>query len=86
MILRQIPYGHSVNQVIDDILPDVWFNFRNQVYRQNALISAVGIARGGQDNTGGLLWLDYHNEFLLRQILANRFLDIAMFQNQPQPP
>jgi len=63
MVNRQIPYGFTVDKVIDEILPDVWLNFRNVAYRQNALISAVGIARGGQDNTGGLLWLDYHNEF-----------------------
>jgi hypothetical protein len=63
MVNRQIPYGHTVNQVIDEVIPDVWLNFRNVAYRQNALISAVGVARGGQDNTGGLLWLDYYNEF-----------------------
>jgi hypothetical protein len=63
MVNRQIPYGHTVNQIIDEVLPDVWLNFRNVAYRQNALISAVGVARGGQDNTGGLLWLDYYNEF-----------------------
>jgi hypothetical protein len=63
MVNRQIPYGFTVDQVIDEVLPDVWLNFRNVAYRQNALISAVGVARGGQDNTGGLLWLDYHNEF-----------------------
>ena len=63
MVNRQIPYSFTVDQVIDEVLPDVWLNFRNVAYRQNALISAVGVARGGQDNTGGLLWLDYHNEF-----------------------
>lgn len=63
MVNRQIPYGHTINQIIDEVLPDVWLNFRNITYRQNALISAVGVARGGQDNTGGLLWLDYHSEF-----------------------
>jgi len=63
VINRQIPYNMTVNQVIDNVLPDVWLNFRNVTYRQNALISAVGVARGGQDNVGGLLWLDYHNEF-----------------------
>lgn len=63
MINRQIPYGYTVDQVIDEVLPDVWLNFRNVAYRQNALISAVGITRGGQDNTGGLLWLDYYSEF-----------------------
>jgi hypothetical protein len=63
MINRQIPYGMTVDQVINEVLPDVWLNFRNVAYRQNSLISAVGISRGGQDNTGGLLWLDYYSEF-----------------------
>ena len=63
MVNGQIPYGHTVNQVIDEVIPDVWLNFRNVVYRHNALISAVGVARGGQDNIGGLLWLNYYNEF-----------------------
>ena len=63
VVNNQIPYGHTVDGVIDEVLPDVWLNFRNVAYRQNALISAVGICRGVQDNTGGLLWLDYHNEF-----------------------
>lgn len=60
---KQIPYLFTVEEVIDKLLPDVWLNFRNIAYRQNALISAIGVARGGQDNTGGFLWLDYHNEF-----------------------
>lgn len=60
---RQIPYAFTVEEVIDKVLPDVWLNFRNITYCQNALISAVGVARGGLDNVGGLLWLDYHNEF-----------------------
>ena len=64
IVEKQIPYAFTVEEVIDKVLPDVWLNFRNVTYRQNALISAVGVARGGQDNTGGLLWLDYYNEFI----------------------
>jgi hypothetical protein len=63
IVERQIPYAFTVEEVINKVLPDVWLNFRNITYRQNALISAVGVARGGQDNVGGLLWLDYYNEF-----------------------
>lgn len=63
MVNSQIPYGMTINQVIDEIIPDVWLNFRNITYRQNALIAAIGVSRGGQDNVGGLLWLDYHGEF-----------------------
>lgn len=79
MVNRQIPYGHTVDQVIDNVLPDVWLNFRNIAYRQNALISAVGVSRGGQDNTGGLLWLDYHSEFFAspdigRQVFGHTYV------------
>jgi hypothetical protein len=63
MVNRQIPYGHTIDKVIDEVLPDVWANFRNTLHSKNALISAVGTVRGGQDNTGGLLWLDYYSEF-----------------------
>ena len=63
MVNRQIPYGYTIDKVIDEVLPDVWANFRNTLHSKNALISAVGTVRGGQDNTGGLLWLDYYSEF-----------------------
>jgi len=79
MVNSQIPYGHTVNQVVDEVIPDVWLNFRNVAYCQNALISAIGIARGGQDNTGGLLWLDYYNEFFAspdigRQVFGHSYV------------
>jgi hypothetical protein len=63
MVNRQIPYGYTIDRVLDEVLPDVWANFRNTLHCKNALISAVGTVRGGQDNTGGLLWLDYYSEF-----------------------
>jgi len=79
MVNSQIPYGHTVNQVVDEVIPDVWLNFRNVAYCQNALISAIGIARGGQDNAGGLLWLDYYNEFFAspdigRQVFGHSYV------------
>jgi len=79
MVNSQIPYGHTVNQVVDEVIPDVWLNFRNVAYCQNALISAIGVARGGQDHTGGLLWLDYYNEFFAspdigRQVFGHSYV------------
>lgn len=63
LINRQIPYGHTIDQVINEIIPDVWRNFRNTEYANNYLLSAVGMARSGLDSFGGVLWLDFNTEF-----------------------
>jgi hypothetical protein len=57
-----LPFGKTLDEVVDIILPDVWRNFRNLGYMYNYLISAVGQIRGGRQPWGGVLWLDWHYE------------------------
>ena len=63
IILRHFPYEKTMDSIVNEILPDVFANFRNLDYMHNWLISAIGTARFGQDPYGGLLWLDFNIEF-----------------------
>ncbi len=57
-----LPYGKTIDDVVDTILPDVWLNFRNINYMYNYIISAVGRVRYGMQPWGGVLWLDWRFE------------------------
>lgn len=63
LIEQHIPMGLTSHQLVDDVLPEVWRNFRNFLHPQNELISDVGRGRGGWCDFGGILWLDFHCEF-----------------------
>jgi hypothetical protein len=60
---EHIPVGYDADRVVNELLPDVWRNFRNLEYNHNWLISGAGIARGGWCKIGGLLWCDWNMEF-----------------------
>jgi hypothetical protein len=58
-----VPTREGINKVVDEILPDVWKNFRNQRHPRNVVLSGAGYARGGNVPIGGLIWLDWHMEY-----------------------
>jgi hypothetical protein len=60
---EHFPYGYSLKQLVNELLPDVWRNFRNLGYPHNWLLSGAGVARGGWEKVGGLLWCDWNMEF-----------------------
>jgi hypothetical protein len=61
--IRQFPYGYTLDRFVNELLPDVWRNFRNLQYNHNWLISGAGLHRGGDEPIGGVLWLDWNVEF-----------------------
>lgn len=61
--IRHFPYGYTIDRFIDELLPDVWKNFRNLEYNHNWLLSGAGIHRGGYHPIGGILWQDWYGEF-----------------------
>jgi hypothetical protein len=60
---EHIPVGYDVDKVVNELLPEVWRNFRNLEFNHNWLISGAGIARGGNCKIGGVLWCDWNMEF-----------------------
>lgn len=64
-ILEQhIPYNKSIDYFVSEVLPDAWRNFRDLSHKYNYTISDVGYCRGGNASVGGVLWLDWYNEFV----------------------
>ena len=61
--IRQFPYGCTLDRFINELLPDVWRNFRNLEYNHNWVISGAGYHRGGNQPVGGVLWHDWRAEF-----------------------
>ena len=61
--IRHFPYGYSKERFVNELLPDVWRNFRNLEYKHNWVISGAGYHRGGNQPIGGVLWLDWRGEF-----------------------
>jgi hypothetical protein len=53
----------SINKLVEEILPKIWENFRNLDYPQNLIFSGAGFARYGNVPVGGLMWLDWREEF-----------------------
>ena len=63
IIPQHFPYGYNIDQLVNELLPDVWRNFRNLEYTHNWLVSGAGISRGGCHAVGGVTWCDWNMEF-----------------------
>lgn len=61
--IRHFPYGYTIDRFVNELLPDVWRNFRNLEYNHNWVISGAGYHRGGSHPIGGVLWHDWRVEF-----------------------
>jgi hypothetical protein len=61
--IRMFPYGYTMERFVNELLPDVWKNFRNLEYNHNEIISAAGYHRGGNHPIGGVIWCDWRAEF-----------------------
>ena len=68
------PYGYSLERLIQELLPDIWKNFRNLEFHHNWLISGAGIARGGWEKVGGLTWCDWNREFYATSMVGKQVL------------
>lgn len=68
------PYGYDIDRLVNELLPDVWKNFRNLEYNHNWLISGAGIARGGNCNIGGVLWCDWNMEFRANSMIGKQIV------------
>lgn len=53
----------SIQSLVNNILPEIWKNFRNLDYPRNSILSGAGYARHGYVPIGGLIWLDWRLEF-----------------------
>jgi hypothetical protein len=60
---NHLNYNENVDILVNDVLPDVWANFRNFTHNRNYFLSEVGSCRGGSAQIGGILWLDARHEF-----------------------
>jgi len=60
---KHFPFGYTIDRLVNELLPDVFKNFRNLEYNHNWLISGAGTYRGGSCSVGGVLWYDWRAEF-----------------------
>jgi len=60
---RHIPVGKNTDIVVNEIIPHVWNNFRDFTVPHHWLLSGAGRCRGGECYVGGVLWLDWRDEF-----------------------
>jgi hypothetical protein len=68
------PYGYTLERLVDELLPDIWRNFRNLGYRHNWLLSGAGLARGGWEKVGGITWCDWNKEFYATSMIGKQVL------------
>ena len=74
LIPEKLPYGKSIDVVVNDILPDVWRNFRHTGYANSYLATDAGVYRGGTAPVGGLLWLDWYVEMYPDPAVGNQIV------------
>lgn len=59
-----LPLTENIETLVSKVLPNVWENFRNLDHPRNKVLSGAGYARYGNVPVGGLIWLDWRQEFL----------------------
>lgn len=72
--IEHLPYWYDIDRFVNQLLPDVWKNFRNLEYNHNCLLSGVGLYRGGNYAIGGVLWCDWNVEFRTHEKLGKQIL------------
>lgn len=66
--------GETLQDLINNRLPNIWRRFRHYRTPGNWLLSAAGYARQGDSEIGGLLWLDWRQEFPIHPNLGPQIL------------
>lgn len=74
IVPKHFPYGYDINKLVNELLIDVWKNFRNLEYNHNWLISGAGYCRGGDCPVGGVLWCDWNMEFKASSTVGKQIL------------
>lgn len=74
IVKEHFPYGYTIDRLVNELLPDIWKNFRNLEYNHNWLISGAGMSRGGWEKVGGLLWCDWRMEFYATDMVGKQVL------------
>lgn len=74
LVPEKLPYGGTVEIVLNKLLPDVWRNFRYTGYSHSYLMSDVGTYRGGNNPIGGILWLDWNMEMYPHSNIGNQIV------------
>ena len=69
---RHIPAMRDADFLVNELLPDVWKNFRNMAHTHNWLLSGAGRARWGPCIVGGVVWLDWREEFQASEHLGKQ--------------
>ncbi len=71
---RHIPAMRDFDYVLNEIVPDVWKNFRNLNHQYNWILSGAGYCRGGFLSVGGALWLDWNQEFIASEHIGKQIV------------
>jgi len=74
IIPEHIPKDMKLKEFVESECEQVWKNFRNLDYPNNYILRGVGRSRGGKDNFGGMLWLDWDKEFYMHPETGNQIL------------
>lgn len=73
IVIDHLPMGMGLQFLIYSTLPIALKNFRFSDERSH-LLRACGKARGGRDEIGGPLWLDWHSEFYCDGMTGNQIV------------
>lgn len=63
IIPQHLSYGSNIDSFIKYDCRQAWVNFRDRNHPRNYLLTDIGERRGGENQCGGILWLDYKSEF-----------------------
>lgn len=61
---RHLSYGESPEDFVNKSCQEAWLNYRQLTHPKNYILTDVGRCRGGSSPIGGLLWMDWREEFL----------------------
>lgn len=59
-----LAYNETVEEFVEKSCQESWLNFRKLSHSKNYILTDCGRIRGGSSRIGGVLWLDWREEFV----------------------
>jgi hypothetical protein len=69
-----LSYGEDIVSFVENSCMEAWLNYRQLTHPKNYILSDVGRCRGGSSRRGGLLWLDWREEFTPSSVVGSQIV------------